>query len=143
MYREVALILLYDREMRFLLQHRTPDAWIMPDHWALFGGGLKKGETPEIAVKRETFEELNYKLKAPELVVEQDFKQDKVEGHMYVYTEDFFYDKSILALQEGQGWGWFKRIEMSTLKMVDRDRQVICFVEAFLKQQINERDVYQ
>jgi len=62
MKHKVALIILYDHEKNFLLQHRTRDAAVLPDYWAFFGGGIKKGETPEDGVRREAYEELNYKL---------------------------------------------------------------------------------
>lgn len=135
MKHDVSLILLYDRESRFLLQHRTADAWIMPDFWALFGGGIKSGEAPHDAVRRETFEELNYELVNPILVIEKEYREGKVEGRMYVYIEPFYGDKSTLVLLEGQGWGWYNKSEMSKLKMVERDRHTIDIVESYLKTQ--------
>jgi len=129
----VALIILYDRNKRLLLQHRTQDARIMPDYWAFFGGGIKDGETPEEAVRREAFEELNYRAKAPELVCEQDYKIGKIKGYMYVFIEEFCDNKSDLRLQEGQGWGWFKYTEIAPLKMIEHDREVVMFVGRFIE----------
>jgi len=96
MKHKVALIILYDHEKNFLLQHRTRDAAVLPDYWAFFGGGIKEGETPEDGVRREAYEELNYKLKAPRFFIEQDFRIDAVEGHMYVFIEAFDGNKSVL-----------------------------------------------
>lgn len=84
MENKAALIILYDPERKFLLQHRTKDAAVLPDYWAFFGGGIKEGETPEDAVHREAFEELNYKLISPLFFIEQDFKICSTEGHMYI-----------------------------------------------------------
>lgn len=58
----VALAILY-RENQFLLQLRDNIPTIIyPGYWALFGGHIEKGETPEEAVKREIWEEIAYDL---------------------------------------------------------------------------------
>ena len=129
---KAALIILYNNEKQFLLQHRTKDAVVLPDYWAFFGGGIKEGETPEDAVRREALEELNYKLKEPLFFVEQDFETDAIEGHMYVYIEAFDGNKSVLKLQEGQGWGWYKASEIDKLKMIDHDRQLVRSIDRYL-----------
>lgn len=58
----VAVAILY-RENKFLMQLRDniPNI-IAPGCWALFGGHLEPGETPEIAVRREVMEEISYPL---------------------------------------------------------------------------------
>jgi transketolase len=133
--KKVAIIILYDSEMRFLLQHRSKDAKLLPNHWAFFGGEIKKNENPEDAVRREAYEELNYEPKSPKLVIEQNFEEDHINGYMYVYTDFFDRDKCLLTLQEGQGWGWYKESEMSGLKMIDRDRQIINLIIPHLSKQ--------
>lgn len=140
MVYKVSLIILYDCEKRLLLQHRTKDAKVLPNHWAFFGGGLNNGETPDTAVRREALEELNCRLQAPILVLDQDFKEGSTEGHLYVYVEPFVGDKAVLKLREGQGWGWFKESEIGKLKMVDRDRQIIRFITHYLERNWNEFD---
>ncbi|MFQ5861542.1 MAG: NUDIX domain-containing protein [Candidatus Brocadiales bacterium] len=133
----VALIILYDPGRRLLLQHRTKDAKILPDYWAFFGGSVRQGETPHEAVRREALEELNYKLKAPQLFIEQDFKIGSTEGYMYVYIEAFDSDKSLLNLQEGQGWGWYKASEVDGLRMIDHDRKLVKSITRYLENSTN------
>lgn len=130
---KVALIILYDLENRLLLQHRTKDARLLPDHWAFFGGGLKKGETPLEALKRESLEEINHQIINPELFSEQPFKEADTEGYLYIYIEPFNKDKSCLKLNEGQGWGWFKDTQISQLRMIERDRQIVNSIFNHLK----------
>jgi len=60
----VAVAILY-RENKFLMQLRDNIANIIaPGCWALFGGHIEPGETPEIAVQREVMEEIGYELTA-------------------------------------------------------------------------------
>ena len=58
----VAVAILYQQN-KFLMQLRDniPNI-IAPGCWALYGGHIEPGETPEIAVQREIMEEIAYQL---------------------------------------------------------------------------------
>lgn len=120
-----ALILLYDDDGRFLLQHRSDDARVMPGCWGFFGGQIRHDESVEDALRRETREEISYELKAPVFLLEQDFRVDEHEGHMYAFVEKFEGDKSSLSLMEGQGWGWYRADEIAPLNMIEHDRFLV------------------
>lgn len=124
MIRNVALILLYNKEKRVLFQHRSDDAERLPDYWAFFGGGIDEGETPEQAVKRETMEELNYKLEKPKLIMVQNFKGVHYNGMKYVFTEEYNPSKKI-ELREGKGMSWLTFDEFLKRKIVNHDKEVI------------------
>jgi 8-oxo-dGTP diphosphatase len=121
----VSLILLYDKEEKFLLQHRTSDAKRLPGHWGFFGGEVEKGETPREAVIREAFEELRHKPNNLKLAFEEGFFLDGVPMHMHMFIEAYYKDKSELRLGEGQEWGWYKASEIGGLKMVKHDRLIV------------------
>ncbi len=59
---QVAIAILYQKN-KFLMQLRDNIPNIPhPGQWALFGGHMEVGETPDIAVKREVLEEIGYSL---------------------------------------------------------------------------------
>ena len=127
--KQVSVLILYD-ENRILLQHRTEDAPIFPSHWAFFGGGIERGESPEQAVARESLEELGYAVSAPRLLTAQRFVYDGIECTKHVFIEK--YDGAALVLGEGQGMGWFLPAETRELKMVDHDRAIVEAMEKLL-----------
>ena len=128
MARNVAIIILYDKDKKILLQHRAEDAERLPGYWAFFGGGIEAGETPEQAVKRETLEELNYTLKNPRLIMKQDFLSKDETNEKHVFVEEFDPSKKI-TLGEGQNFGWFHLSEISRLKIIDHDIEVLKYIK--------------
>ena len=52
MVRNVAVLALYDKDKRILLQHRDEGIHTFQGYWCIFGGGIEQGESPEEAVKR-------------------------------------------------------------------------------------------
>ena len=55
--RRVAVVFLVDPQGRVLMQHRDAHANTSPNQWALPGGKIEPGESPEAAGRREVFEE--------------------------------------------------------------------------------------
>ncbi|MDD5191608.1 MAG: NUDIX domain-containing protein [Candidatus Nanoarchaeia archaeon] len=108
--RKVALIVLFNKEKKILLQHRTDDAPINPSKWGFFGGKIKEDETPLEAVKRECLEELDYQLTGPKLV----HKRKYGDCYSYIYVEAYN-PKKELILREGQAMGWFSLPESKEL----------------------------
>ena len=131
MRRDVALIVLFDKEKRILLQHRSETAKRLPNYWAFFGGGIEAGETPEQAVKRETKEELEYSLQNPRLVLTQEFQGSDTHGTKSVFVEEYN-PKKQLVLWEGKAMGWKTIAETKELKIVDHDREVLEKIKDFI-----------
>jgi 8-oxo-dGTP diphosphatase len=126
----LAALILFDRQKRILLQHRTDDAPTFPGHWSFFGGGVEPGEMPEQAAKREAMEELAYRLNSPRLWRTQEFIHKGLTYKQYVFLEK--YDGSDLVLGEGQGMGWFRPSETQELLMSVHARQVVHALEHLL-----------
>lgn len=123
-HRNVAVILLYNKKKQILLQHKADDAKRLPGYWAFFGGGLEGQETPEQAVRRETWEELDYNLKQPKLVWTQNFSDQYTEGTKYVFVEAYDPTQK-LVLKEGKDMAWKRIEETKYLKIVDHDKEVL------------------
>lgn len=131
MVRDVAVILLYNKENKILFQHRTDDAPSLPGCWAFFGGGIEDGETPEEGIVRETKEELGYTLGTVSPVYVQDFLRDPEDpaySKKYIFVEPYDETQSII-LGEGQGYAWYKISETYLLKMGEHDQEALALIE--------------
>jgi 8-oxo-dGTP diphosphatase len=78
----VVAVAILHQDGKFLMQLRDDDPAIMyPGHWAFFGGHLEPGESPEVGVRRELLEEINY---CPtELTLFQSWSDSRVTRHVY------------------------------------------------------------
>lgn len=128
MPRNVSVIILYDKDKKILLQHRSENAKRMPSYWGFFGGGIEAGETPEQAVKREALEELNYSLSNPKLIMKQRFLLNDGNNEKNVFIEEYNSNKKI-TLNEGQNLKWCDFSELSKLKIIDHDMEVLKYIK--------------
>ncbi|CCQ51478.1 MULTISPECIES: NUDIX hydrolase [Crocosphaera] len=98
----VALAILY-QDGRFLMQLRDNIPTIIyPDRWGFFGGHLEPGETPEIGVKREVLEEINYKIENP--IFFRNYDDDEAFRHIFHAPLTVSIDD--LILREGADLGF-------------------------------------
>jgi 8-oxo-dGTP pyrophosphatase MutT (NUDIX family) len=118
----VAAVILYQGE-RVLLQHRDdlPDiAW--PNHWAIFGGRIEDGETPEEGALREIEEELELRLAPPLALVHQG-----IDGirERFVYAARLLVPLESLTLLEGQGMALLSHAEMEAYPLAPAHRVIL------------------
>ena len=77
----VAMAIIY-QEGKYLMQLRDNIPGILyPGVWGLFGGHLDPGENPEIGLKRELIEEINYEVE--ELTEFRCYGDDRIMRYMY------------------------------------------------------------
>lgn len=124
--RDVSVLILYNKERKMLLQHRTEDAPRLPGYWGFFGGGLEPGEKQKDALYREIKEELSYVPKSPKLVRTQNVSIGL--GKKYIYIEECD-ESQKLVLGEGQGMAWVTADEAIKLKMINHDKEAILFLK--------------
>ncbi|MEH2380481.1 MAG: NUDIX hydrolase [Nostoc sp.] len=97
----VAIAILYQKN-KFLMQLRDNIPGILyPGYWALFGGHIEPGETPEVAVKREILEEIGYTL--PFFVEFGYYPGERVVRH--VFHAPLLMELNQLVLNEGWDMG--------------------------------------
>ena len=89
---------------------------LYPGYWAFFGGHIEAGETPEEAVVREIFEEIDYEMKTPQFLMSSE--SDQVIRH--VFHEPLTVPLSALTLKEG--WD-FDLVTVDDLRKGDRFSQ--------------------
>jgi len=115
-----AAILLFDYKKRILMQHRTEDALHAPGYWSFFGGAIEKGENPDVAVRRECLEELDYSLENPKLILVNKFNGET----RFIFAEKYNKFKS-LELLEGQAMEWFSIDDALKLKIIEGDDEIL------------------
>lgn len=114
--RDVAMLILMNKEGKFLLQHRAEHLERWPGIWGLFGGGIEEGETPEEGFMREIREELSYRVENPRLLLSEDFDGKYAFGKKYLFTCVHDESQEICLCAESQAYGWFNLDEIKNLK---------------------------
>ncbi len=111
----VAIIVNNDNKILLLKRSDEPKQW-MPSKWALVGGGIEKGETPEEAVKREIREETG--LEIDKFINAFTIKRHK-DSIETVFACRYSGDLTDIELnEENTGYGWFDTSEMEYLDIV-------------------------
>jgi 8-oxo-dGTP diphosphatase len=110
------------KDNTFLLALRKPGTSI-GESWEFPGGKGEYGETPEEALKREFWEELNIQIEVGKRICDGTFRNNEKVFEIYGFiiqllTEDF-------TLIEHSRIGWFSLDEMASLKMAGSDKQIV------------------
>lgn len=116
-----------DKEKRIILQHRDEGAPTRKSMWALFGGGIDDGETPEQAARREAKEELGVELNG--LKFFRHYNQDEGYGMVekFVFVADLENSVEELKKQqtEGDDLGLFSFEETKELNIHENDVKIL------------------
>lgn len=120
-----SMTIVLDPHERVLLNLRDDKPNILyPNHWAILGGQVEDGESPEETARRELSEEVGLlveKLVHCYLVIDRDGDRHLV----YVFVTRTTAVISDLALTEGQALGFFAYEEIGGLQLTPFVRQVL------------------
>lgn len=111
----VAVIVNKDNKILLLKRADIKKMW-MPNKWALVGGGIEKGETPQQAIEREIKEEIGLEIKkfVKSFMIERN--SDSIE-HIFACRYDG--DPIDIELnEENTNYGWYDISEMEYLDIV-------------------------
>jgi mutator protein MutT len=112
-----AVAIIVNSDNKFLLLKRSDDPKIwMPNKWALVGGGIEKGESPEEAVKREIKEEIG-------LDIDKFIKTFSIQRHKdsieHIFACRYDGDPTEITLnEENTNYGWYDIKEIDFLDIV-------------------------
>ena len=120
--QQVAAVILY-RDGAVLLQHRDdrPDI-ASPGAWAIFGGFMEPGETPEEAALREMEEELGLRLHGPLTLVRRHEDASRVR---FFFAAALAVPPGELTLHEGQGMALLGPEEIDQYPVVPLHREIL------------------
>lgn len=122
MKHQAVVCIIRNEKGEFLLQKKTLD--YPRDNggkWYLFGGGLKEGESPKIAMARELKEEIGF-CPEVEFVFEMDFEHVNEKHHVFVAEID---NPSKISLGEGAGFAFFSKEELEKYNLMEDARVVL------------------
>ncbi len=116
-YRRGVLIVIRNSAMEYLLQKRDYNPGIKyRGKWVFLGGGIDTNESPEEAVKRELYEEIN--LAITDFSFYRNFRYfDEEEEHLqYVFHARLDLDLSAITLNEGAMLHYFSWQDAQSLE---------------------------
>lgn len=114
--------ILMNADGRILLQHRDDKPNIRyPGHWALFGGSIEDGESPDVAARREILEETGYNV--ANLGLFREFVQNNKRE--FVFVGEISASLAELSLNEGQGMDFVSPRELNKLLIRPDDKETL------------------
>ena len=118
---EVVAAIIHDDEGRiFATQRGYGD---MKDGWEFPGGKMEPGETPEEALKREIWEELETKIVVERLVqtVEWEYPKFFLKMHCFLCS----IESGSLTLKEHEAARWLSKDQLDSVDWLPADKVVV------------------
>ena len=118
---EVVAAIIHDSEGRIFATQRGYGDY--KDGWEFPGGKMEPGETPEDALKREIWEELETKIVVERLVqtVEYDYPKFHLKMHCFLC----YIESGSLILKEHEAARWLSKDQFDSVDWLPADRIVI------------------
>jgi len=113
----VVAAIIHDSEGRIFATQRGYGEW--KDWWEFPGGKMEEGETPEEALKREIWEELETRIVVERFVetVEWDYPQFHLTMHCYLCHVE----SGHLELKEHEAAKWLSKDELESVNWLPAD----------------------
>ena len=118
---EVVAAIIHDDQGRIFATQRGYGEW--KDWWEFPGGKMETGETPEEALKREIWEELETHIVVERLVetVEWDYPTFHLTMHCYLCHVE----SGHLELKEHEAAKWLNKDELESVNWLPADRDLV------------------
>lgn len=101
------------------------------DGWEFPGGKIESGETPEGALKREIYEELDTEIEVGPLITTIEY--DYPEFHLSMRCFWATIESGELVLNEHEAAKWLGRNEIRNVEWLPADKLLIGFIEQELR----------
>lgn len=118
---EVVAAIIHDAEGRIFATQRGYGEW--KDWWEFPGGKMEAGETPEEALKREIWEELETSISVERLIetVEYDYPKFHLTMHCYLCHVE----SGRLLLKEHEAARWLTKEQLDSVQWLPADKGLI------------------
>lgn len=118
---EVVAAIIHDGHGRIFATQRGYGEW--KDYWEFPGGKMEPGETPEEALRREIWEELETRIAVERLVetVEWDYPAFHLTMHCYLCHVE----SGHLELKEHEAARWLTNAELESVEWLPADWELI------------------
>ena len=123
---EVVAAIIHDGEGRVFATQRGYGDY--KDYWEFPGGKMEIGETPEAALLREIWEELNTRIVVERLIttVEHDYPQFHLTMHCFFCHVE----SGHLELKEHEAARWLAKEQLESVNWLPADRAVAEIIKA-------------
>jgi 8-oxo-dGTP diphosphatase len=118
---EVVAAIIHDDEERIFATQRGYGDY--KDGWEFPGGKMEPGESPEEALKREIWEELETKIVVEHLVQTVDYDYPKFHLKMHCFWCHI--ENGQLILKEHEAAKWLTKEELDSVKWLPADLEVV------------------
>ncbi len=118
---EVVAAIIYDAEGRIFATQRGYGEW--EGWWEFPGGKMEAGESPEEALLREIWEELETRIVIERLVTTVEWDYPKFHLKMHCYW--CHVESGSLILKEHEAARWLAKDELESVKWLPADLQIL------------------
>ena len=118
---EVVAAIIHDAECRIFATQRGYGDW--KDYWEFPGGKIEPGESPEEALKREIWEELETRVVVERFM--QTIEYDYPDFHLTMHCYWCRIERGSLTLKEHESAVWLKLDELDGLSWLPADKEIL------------------